>query len=107
MFRRRRGDVELSAVPIAALEREPLWNTDVRFPMMMFALLLTMLSLQSLGEVIVAHEDKLPAQLATWIANPSGIQELSTRSNPDFDLGEVGRFGVYREGGSKPVVSRP
>ena len=72
----RRGDGRTSAVPIAALEREPLWNTDVRFPMMMFALLLTMLSLQSLGEVIVAHEDKLPAQLATWIANPSEFKSF-------------------------------
>ena len=104
LWSNERVEVTICAVRVAALEREPIWTTDIRFPLMMFALLLTMLSLQSVREVIVDHEDKLPTQLATWIASPNGIQELSTRSNPDFDLGEVGRFGVYRKGVAEPLV---
>jgi len=88
--------VRIRSIRVAELEREPLWNTDIRFPVLMFALLLSVLTLQSASQVIVTHEDKLPARLATWVSAPMAPAEMSTRSNPDFDLGEVARYGVYR-----------
>lgn len=99
--------VHVRPVRVAALEREPLWNTDIRFPVLMFAIALTLLSIQSANQVIDMHEDRLPARLASWVLTPNGTQEVTTRSNPDFDLGEVGRYGVYRMGVKETTSSVP
>ena len=99
--------VHVRPIRVAALEREPLWDTDIRFPMLMFAIVLTLLSIQSASQVIATHEDKLPARLASWVVSPNVAQEATTRSNPDFDLGEVARYGVYRMGVGETTPTRP
>lgn len=99
--------VQVRPVRVAALEREPLWNTDIRFPILMFAIVLTLLSIQSASQVIATHEDKLPSRLASWVVAPNGGHGVTTRSNPDFDLGEVARYGVYRMGVEETTPSRP
>jgi hypothetical protein len=83
--------------------REPVWRSDIRFPVLMFSAFLLLLSVES-GRAVIADtivQDSL--HRAGWVLLPNRDVESKPSANPDFDLDEVGRYGVFqtRLGSSK------
>ena len=89
--------VVVEAVRTYELAREPIWETDLRFPVLMMAVFLMLMGFQSFSKAISIQMERGPLMVAGWILVTPGDEAPITDANPNFDLEALDRMGTFQD----------
>ena len=99
--------IRLESVRVSELPRDPIWRTDLRFPILMMATFLVLMSFQTASDVVSARLERGPMIFAGWVVVPAWQEVETPTVNPQFDLDAVGRTGTYQPFVSPNQVPSP
>ena len=79
------------------LAREPIWDTDLRFPVLMMAVFLVLMGVQSFTQAISLQMERGPLMVAGWVLMMPDETQPEADANPNFDLEVLERMGTFQE----------
>ena len=89
--------VQIEGVRTHELARDPLWNTDLRFPFMMLAMFLVLMGFQSFSQAVSLQLERGPLMVAGWVLVAPQEPKQDADVNPNFDLEVLDRMGTFQE----------
>ena len=89
--------VVVEAVRTYEMPRDPIWETDLRFPVLMMSVFLLLMSVQSLSNAVAVQMDRGPLMVAGWTLLVPEQSEPTTDANPNFDLEALDRMGTFQD----------